>query len=56
MDRYCKTAKAREELNLAQIKDRDHIFLILEVKEMFPTTYAQKGSLEIRKGRGVTPQ
>lgn len=23
---------------------------------MFPTTYAKKGSLEIKKGRGVTPQ
>ena len=49
MDRYCKTAKAREELNLAQIKDRDHIFLILEVKEMFPTRHAQRGSLEGKK-------
>ena len=31
-------------------KDRDHIFLILEVKKTFPTMHAQKGSLEVKKG------
>ena len=28
---------------------RDHIFLILEVKETFPTVHVQKCSLEIKK-------
>ena len=37
-----------EELSPAQI--RDHIFLILKVKETFPTTHVQKGSLEVKKG------
>ena len=37
-----------EELSPAQI--RDHIFLILKVKETFPTIQAQKGSLEVKKG------
>ena len=40
-----------EELSPAQVnRDRDHIFLILEVKETFPTTRVQKGSLEGKKG------
>ena len=47
MDRYSKIAGAREELSPAQI--RDHIFLILKVKETFPTTHAQKGSLEVKR-------
>ena len=50
VDRYSKIARAREELSPAQIKDRDHIFLILEVKETFPTTHAQKRSLKVKKG------
>ena len=33
---------------------KDHIFLILEVKEDFLTTHAQKGSLEVKKGGGTT--
>ena len=36
-------------------KIKDHIFLILEIKEPFPTTHVQKGSLEIKKGGGATP-
>ena len=39
-------AGAREKLNPVQI--RDHIFLILKVKEIFPTTDAQKGSSEVK--------
>ena len=34
-------AGAREELNPAQIKDKHHIFLILQLKESFLTTYTQ---------------
>ena len=34
---------------------KDHIFLILEVKEIFLTTHVQKGSLEVKKGGGITP-
>ena len=49
VDRYSKIAGVREELSLAQIKDRNHIFLILKVKETFPTTHAQKGSLKVKK-------
>ena len=50
VDRYSKIAGAREELSPAQIKDRNRIFLILEVKETFLTIYAQKGSWEVKKG------
>ena len=32
------------------MKDRDHIFLILEVKEIFSITHAQKRFLEIKRG------
>ena len=49
MDRYSKTASAREKLSPAQIKDRDHIFLILKIKETFPTMHVQKGPLEIKQ-------
>ena len=52
VDRYSKTAGAREELSPAQITDRDHIFLILKVKENFLTIHAQKGSLG-QKGSDV---
>ena len=50
MDRYPNAAGVREERNSAQIKD--HIFLILKVKETFPPIYAQKGSLKV-KGRAL---
>ena len=48
--RYSKIAEVREELRPAQIKDRDHIFLILEVEETFLTIHAQKGSLKVKNG------
>ena len=38
-----------EELSPAQM--RDHVFLILEVKETFPTIYAQEGFLEVKRER-----
>ena len=38
-------SKINIELNPAWMKDRDHIFLIHEVKKTFPTTHLQKGSL-----------
>ena len=41
-----KIAGVREELSLVQIRDRDRIFLVLEVKETFPTIRAQ----EVKKG------
>ena len=37
-----------EELSPAQM--RDYIFLILEVKETFPTIHEQRGFLEVKKG------
>ena len=49
MDRYSKTAGAREELSPAQIKDRDHILLILKIKDTFRTIHLQRGSLEFKK-------
>ena len=49
MDRYSKIAGAREEMSPVQVRDRDHILLILEVKISL-TTYAQKGSLEDKSG------
>ena len=50
VDRSTQTAGVREGLSPAQIKDRGRVFLILEVKETFPTMRAQKGSLEVKKG------
>ena len=41
-------AEVREELSTAQIKDRNHIFFILKVKEKFPITHVQTGSSEIK--------
>ena len=38
----------KEELSPAQIKG--HIFLILKVKETFPTTHVGRGSLEVENG------
>ena len=39
-------AEEEEKLSLAQI--RDHIFLILKVKGIFPTIHAQKGFSKVR--------
>ena len=41
-------AEVREELSTAQIKDRNHIFFILKVKETFPIAHVQRGSSEIK--------
>ena len=49
VDRSTQTAGVREELSPAQIKDRGRVFLILAVKETFPTMRAQKGSLEVQR-------
>ena len=35
---------------------KDHIFLILKVKEMSSTTHAQKGFLGVKKGGGIVSQ
>ena len=39
-----------EEEELSPFQIRNHIFLILEVKENFPTIHAQEGYLEVKKG------
>ena len=49
VERYSKIAGARKEMSPVQVRDRDHIFLILEVKETSLTTYSQKGPLEIKR-------
>jgi len=49
-----QNSRKEEKLSPAYINDRGHIFLILKVKETFPTTQAQKGSLKVRKGGGTT--
>ena len=54
VDRYSKITGMREELSTAQIKDRDNIFLFLEVKKTFLTIHAQKGSLEVKR-EGASP-
>ena len=54
MDRNSKTASARQELSPAQIKDRDHIFFILMIKDTFPTIHLQRGSLEVKKESDVS--
>lgn len=43
-----------KELCPAQIKDRDHVFPILKVKGIFPTTHVQKGFLKNKK-EGASP-
>ena len=48
MDRYSKTGGAREELRPVQIKHRDYIFLILEIKESFPTICAWRSSFKVK--------
>ena len=50
VDRSTQTAGVREELSPAQMKDRDRVFLTVEVKETFLIMLAQKGSLEVKKG------
>ena len=42
-----------EEAGPGSEETKDHIFLILEVKETSLTTQAHKGSLQVRKGGGV---
>ena len=52
VDRYSKMkiiAGTRAELSPAQIKDRDHILLVLEVMEVFATVHSQRGSLEVKR-------
>ena len=47
--------RSEEEVRPAHIKDKENIlFLILEVKETFPTTHVQKGSSEFKKAGGAT--
>lgn len=49
MDRYSKTGGVRQELRPVQIKHRDYIFLILEIKESFPTICAWRSSFKIKR-------
>ena len=52
VDRYLEDkdyGRSKEELHPAWIKDRDHLFLILEVKE---TTHSWKGTPGVRERRG----
>ena len=44
-----------EEKKLSLARIRDHIFLILKVKEIFLTIHAQKGFSKVKKGGGSTP-
>ena len=46
VDRYCKI----EEEELSPAPTRDHMYLILKVKEASPTLHAQVGSLEVKRG------
>ena len=48
-------SRNKKKLWPAQMKHRDPIFLILEVKETSGTTHSQKGSLGVREGRGSRP-
>lgn len=45
--------RSKEELRLAWIKDRNHLVLILEVKETPRRTHSQKGSSGIRERKGT---
>ena len=57
VNRYSKmkiiASGLHQRLSLAQIKDREYILLILEVKETFLTTYVQKGSLKVKNKSDV---
>jgi hypothetical protein len=44
-----------EEKKQSLARIRDHIFLILKVKEIFLTIHVQKGSSKVKKGGGSTP-
>ena len=46
VDRNSKNRIIERRLGLAQIRDRNHIFLIFKVKEIFQT----KSSLEVKSG------
>ena len=43
----------RREEKPSPAQTRDHMYLILEVKEAFLTTHVQKVSLKIKRGGGV---
>ena len=49
-----KTNKTKKELHPAWIKDRDHLFLLLEVKETSGATHSQKHSSAVRERRGTS--
>ena len=55
VDRYSKIAGGKKSWALLKLETKDHIFLILEVKETFLTTHVQKDSLKVKKGAGATP-
>ena len=44
------------EIGSCSDETKDHIFLILKVKETSSTTYAEKGFLGAKKGGGITSQ
>ena len=49
VNRSFKTTRVREELSPAQIKDRDHLYLILKFKETFLTLHVQKAFLKVKR-------
>ena len=56
MDRHSKVKTIARGRSWALPRERDFIFLILKVKDTFPTTHAQKVSSEVKgRGRGTTP-
>ena len=48
-------SKREEKLSPAQIKERDHVFLILKVKENFLAIHGPRAFLEVKGGGGITP-
>ena len=51
VDRYSKRSRERR---ADSCPDKNHRFLIFKVKETFPTTHVQKGSIEVKR-EGVSP-
>ena len=49
VNRSFKTTRVREALSPAQIKDRDHLYLILKFKETSLTLHVQKAFLKVKR-------
>ena len=49
-ENYRQTSMINIDGKIRPVQIRHHIFLILKIKETFPTMHVQKGPLEIKRG------